>query len=122
MESINEIEFAREWEAAWNRHDLEAILKHFHEEVVFTSPVAKQIGFAPDGVVNGKAALRRYWTTGLALQPDIRFEVTAVYKGVDTLVIGFKNQKGMDRAEVLTFKDGLVTQGHGMFAVIGPDL
>jgi hypothetical protein len=92
-------------------------LKHFHEEVVFTSPVARQIGFAPDGVVIGKDALRRYWTAGLALQPDIRFEVTAVYQGVDSLVIAFKNQKGMDRAEVLRFKDGLVIRGHGVSEV-----
>jgi ketosteroid isomerase-like protein len=122
MESIDAIEFARQWEAAWNRYDVEAILKHFHEDVVFTSPIAKQIGFATDGVVNGKDALRRYWTKGLALQPDIRFEVTAVYEGIDTLVLAFKNQKGIDRAEVLRFKDGLVIRGHGVSAVTDPDL
>jgi ketosteroid isomerase-like protein len=49
MNRMNAIEFAREWEAAWNRRDVEAVLSHFHEDVVFTSPVAKQIGFAEDG-------------------------------------------------------------------------
>lgn len=114
MANINAIEFASEWEAAWNRRDVEAVLKHFHEDVVFTSPVAKQIGFADDGIVNGKNELRRYWTLGLERNPGLHFQITAVYKGVNTLVIVFKNQQGADRAEVLTFRDGLVMAGHGM--------
>jgi len=115
MDSIDAIEFGREWEAAWNRRDIEAVLKHFHDDAVFTSPVARQIGFAEDGVVSGKDALRRYWTAALAQNPDIRFEVTAVYQGTNTLVIAFKNQKAMDRVEVLTFRRGLVIEGHGTF-------
>ena len=114
MNRMNAIEFAREWEAAWNRRGVEAVLSHFHEDVVFTSPVAKQIGFVEDGVVKGKDALRRYWTMGLEKTPGLRFEVRSVYEGVNTLVITFKNEKGVDRAEVLTFRDGLVIAGDGM--------
>jgi ketosteroid isomerase-like protein len=116
LDSVHSIEFAREWEAAWNRRDVEAILKHFHDDVVFTSPVVKQIGFAEDGTVSGKDALRRYWTAGLAQNPDLRFQVTHVYQGINTLVIAFKNQKGIERVEVLTFRHGLVIEGHGLFA------
>jgi ketosteroid isomerase-like protein len=116
VESINAIEFGREWEAAWNRRDVEAVLKHFHDDAVFTSPVARQIGFAADGVVCGKDALHRYWTAALAQNPSLRFQVTAVYQGTNTLVIAYKNQKGIDRAEVLTFRLGLVIEGHGAFA------
>ncbi len=115
MNNVNAIEFAREWESAWNRQDVDAVLKHFHEDVVFTSPVAKQIGFAEDGIVNGKDALRRYWTTALAKSTNLRFQVTAVYQGVNSLVILFKNQQGVDRAEILTFRHGLVIEGHGAF-------
>jgi ketosteroid isomerase-like protein len=113
MESINAVEFSRNWEAAWNRHDVEAILKHFHDDAIFTSPIAKQIGFADDGVVKGKDALRRYWAAGLARNVDLRFEATAVYQGMNTLVIAFTNEKGVDRVEVLTFRNGLVVEGHG---------
>lgn len=116
MANVNAIEFGREWEAAWNRRDVEAILKHFHDDAVFTSPVAKRIGFAEDGVVTGKDALRRYWTAALAQNPNLRFHVTTVYQGVNTLVIAYKSQKGIDRAEVLTFRRGLVIEGHGAFA------
>jgi ketosteroid isomerase-like protein len=116
MMDVNAIEFSREWEAAWNRRDVEAILKHFHDDAVFTSPVAKRIGFATDGVVNGKDALRRYWTAALAQNPDLRFQVTTVYQGANTLIIAYKNQQGIDRVEVLAFRHGLVIEGHGAFA------
>ncbi|MGH9618025.1 MAG: nuclear transport factor 2 family protein [Acidobacteriaceae bacterium] len=113
MDNVNGLEFAREWEAAWNRRDVEAVLQHFHEHAIFTSPIAKDIGFAADGIVRGKDAIRRYWTAGLAQNPEIHFQVRKVYQGINTLVIVFSNRQGIDRAEVLTFKNGLVIEGHG---------
>jgi predicted SnoaL-like aldol condensation-catalyzing enzyme len=95
---------------------VKAVLKHFHDDAVFTSPVAKHIGFADDGVVNGKDALRRYWTAALAQNPDLHVQVTTVYQGENTLVIAYKNQNGIDRVEVLTFRQALVNEGHGAFA------
>jgi len=113
------IAFARAWEAAWNAHDVEAVLAHFAEDVVFTSPLAEQVIPGCGGVVAGKAALRHYWTTAMARSPALRFTVTSVYVGVDCLLIGFRNERGVDRFEVLRFRDGLVVEGHGTFAVEG---
>ena len=112
----NAVEFGDEWAAAWNRREVEAVLAHFHDDAVFTSPVAQQIGFSEDGVVRGKDALRRYWTAALARNPDLHFDVTGVFEGIDTVVIAFKSQKGVDRLEILVFKDGLVIEGRGTFA------
>jgi ketosteroid isomerase-like protein len=105
--------FAKAWEAAWNAHDLEAVLALFAEDVVFTSPLAKSLAGHEDGIVRGKAALRAYWAAGLAKLPDLHFEVTWVSEGVDLLVIGFRNERGVDRCEVLKFADGLIVEGHG---------
>lgn len=115
--TVDTIEFSRTWEAAWNRRDVEAVLEHFAEDAMFTSPVVQQLGFAEDGIVRGKDALRRYWLTGLDKNPDLRFRVTAVYRGIDTIVIAFQNERGVDRAEILKFSDGLVVEGHGTFIV-----
>ena len=57
--------FADEWVQAWNADDIEAVLAHFHDDVVFTSPVAARVVPKSGGVVRGKAALRNYWTTAL---------------------------------------------------------
>jgi ketosteroid isomerase-like protein len=109
--------FAKAWEAAWNAHDLEAVLALFAEGVVFTSPLAKSLAGHEDGIVRGKAALRAYWAVGLAKLPDLHFEVTSVSEGVDLLAIGFRNERGVDRLEILKFADGLVVEGHGTHPV-----
>nr|WP_238992467.1 nuclear transport factor 2 family protein [Jiangella ureilytica] len=44
--------FARDWVAAWNAH--EAVLRHFHEDVVFTSPVAARVLPESGGVLRGQ--------------------------------------------------------------------
>ena len=107
--------FAQHWLSAWNRHDLEALLEHFTDDVVFTSPVAAQLLPGSDGVIKGKDALRAYWTEGLRRIPDLRFEVVDVYAGIDVLVINYRNQKGGLVNEVLRFADGLVIEGHGCY-------
>lgn len=84
--------FAQQWVQSWNAHDLEAILRHFHDDVVFSSPVAATLLPGTAGVVRGKEALRRYWTTALQRIPDLRFDVEGVYQGVDTIVIAYRNQ------------------------------
>jgi len=109
------VDFVEGWVLAWNGRDLEAVLRHFADDVVFTSPVAAQLLDGSDGVIRGKAALREYWSEGLRRIPDLRFEVLGVYAGLRTLVINYRNQKGGLVCEVLTFDGGLVTQGHGTY-------
>ena len=67
--------YADRWVRAWNAHDVEAVLEHFHDDVLFTSPVAARVVPESGGAVRGKAALREYWTTALANQPDLQFGV-----------------------------------------------
>ena len=54
--------FTEDWLAAWNGHDIDAVLAHFHDDVVFTSPIAARVVPESGGMVRGKAALRAYWT------------------------------------------------------------
>jgi len=107
--------FADEWCAAWNRRDVEAVLAHFHDDVVFTSPYAAEFVPGSAGVVRGKAALREYWCAALAAVPDLHFDVIDVYRGVSVLVINYRNQKGGLVNEVLEFEGDLVRRGHGTY-------
>ncbi|MHA3023564.1 nuclear transport factor 2 family protein [Mycobacterium sp. BMJ-28] len=112
---MNTDAFAQDWLDAWNRHDVEAVLAHFHEDVVFTSPLAAELLPGSGGVVRGKAALRDYWTRGLAALPDLRFEMVGVYRGVSGVVINYRNHRGQLVNEVLMFDGGLVREGHGTY-------
>lgn len=104
--------FADDWIDAWNARDVEAVLAHYADDVVFTSPTAMRVVPDSGGVVRGKDGLRGYWARALAGNPDLHFELVAVYAGVDTLVLHYRNQRGALIAEVLTFADGLVAVGH----------
>jgi ketosteroid isomerase-like protein len=107
--------FVHQWVTQWNAHDLEGLLEHFAEDVVFTSPVAAKLVEGSDGVVRGRAALRAYWAEGLARIADLHFEVVATYVGVDVLVINYRNQNGGLVNEVLVFDGPLVVRGHGTY-------
>jgi ketosteroid isomerase-like protein len=108
--------FADEWVRAWNAHDVEAVLAHFHDDVEFTSPVAARVLPESNGVVRGKDALRRYWTTALTMVPDLHFDVVGVYRGESTLVINYRNHRGELVNEVLTFDGNRVRVGHGTYS------
>ena len=95
--------FAREWIAAWNSHDLEAILSHHDSNVVLISPVAAKILGDPSGTVSGIAALRNYFKKGLELFPELRFELFDVMFGLSSIILCYKNQKGTKSAEFMEF-------------------
>jgi hypothetical protein len=108
--------FAAQWVKDWNAHDVNALLAHFTDDVVFTSPVAVRL-LGGDGVIRGKEALRAYWSEGIRLIPDLHFEVVGVYAGIATLVINYRNQAGGLVSEVLTFDGDLVREGHGTYLI-----
>lgn len=97
--------FAAEWIEAWNRHDLDLILSHYSEDVVFTSPFAVKLLSAPDGTVRGLPALRNYFQLGLAAYPDLRFTLHHVAVGVDSLTLIYQSVKGMLAAETMVLDD-----------------
>ncbi len=113
------IAYAEDWVAAWNAHDIERVLAHFHDDAVFLSPFAKRIRPDSDGKLNGKAEIRDYWTAGIKAIPDLHFIVEQVFAGVDTIVILYANQTGVRVSEVLKFRDGLVIEASGNYP---PDL
>jgi hypothetical protein len=104
-----------QWARDWNARDLESLLSHFSDDVVFTSPIAASVLPGSGGVIRGKAALRAYWAEGLRRIPDLYFDVAAVYAGVRTLVINYRNQVGSLVCEVLVFDGSLVVEGHGTY-------
>ena len=54
--------FPQKWVDAWNAHDIEAVLDHFGDDVLFTSPVAARV--LPENRGSGCAARTRCGTTG----------------------------------------------------------
>ena len=111
-------EFAQEWIAAWNAHDLERILSHYSDDFEMHSPlIIERMGVA-SGMLKGKDAVRPYWAQGLAAQPPLRFELHDVLIGTDSLAIYYRNVTRQRMVtEVLRFNAaGKAVFGAGLYS------
>ncbi len=96
-------QFAQHWIAAWNSHDLDAIMSHYAPEVVLTSPTAAKLLNDPSGSVTGKEAVRRYFERGLEAYPNLTFELLDVMRGISSVILYYRNQKGTKTGEFMEF-------------------
>lgn len=103
--------FVQSWLAAWNSHDLDAIMSLYHDDVTLVSPTAQELLGDPAGEVKGKAALRAYFDKGLQAYPNLRFELLDVMWGLHSVVLCLLNQKGTRTAELMELDPaGMVTR------------
>jgi len=93
--------FARHWIEAWNDHDLERILAHYADDVVFSSPFIQTIGASPSGAIVGTKALLGYFTAALATYPTLTFHLHAVFRGIDTVTLLYESVNGLLAAETM---------------------
>ena len=116
-QNIDPQTFAEEWIAAWNKHDLDRILCHYAQNVVFRSPRIALVTGNATCVVRGIDALRAYWQQALDRNPNLRFELERVYASKDAITIAYRNHRGQNAAETLIFDElGLVTEGLAAYA------
>ncbi len=104
------LDFAEEWIAGWNAHDLERVLRHYTDDFTIETPMAAKLLPANTGFVAGKENIKAYWATGLQRIPDLRFEMLDLLTGIDGLTIYYLNTAtGKRSAEMLHFNGrGLV--------------
>ncbi|RMH50057.1 MAG: nuclear transport factor 2 family protein [Zetaproteobacteria bacterium] len=74
--------FATEWEAAWNSHDIDQIIRHYADDIVLVSPIADKLLGTPE--VAGVQSVRAYFMKGLEAYPNLEFKVIDVLHGVNT--------------------------------------
>lgn len=92
----------------WNAGHLDPILDLYADDAVLTSPLAADV--TGSEIIEGKDALRRYFTAALTRFPGLRFEVRDVLRGVDGVTILMVGAGGKTVAEVLTVKNGRVAR------------
>ena len=103
---MNADTFAARWIDAWNAHDLDRILAHYADDIVFESPASTRITGDPSGRVSGKAALADYWRQALARVPDLTFTLRSVYGGAGGVAIRYHSSRtGHEVVEVLQFNE-----------------
>lgn len=111
---------AQAWIAAWNRHDVEAVLSVFADDARFVSGLAQ--AYTGGTLVRGREALRRYWLAAIADRPDLRFELVAPIcdPAAQTLVVHYIAVVGGKRTracEIMRFEDGRQIDGEALYGV-----
>ncbi|MEI7783959.1 MAG: nuclear transport factor 2 family protein [Betaproteobacteria bacterium] len=90
-----------QWVAAWNAHDLEAILAHYADDIELYSPAIVKVMGEPSGVLRGKHNVRIYWARALTLFPDLQFELRETLLGVRSITLCYLGVQGRSVAEVM---------------------
>ena len=92
---------ATKWVEAWNALNLDAILSHYSDNIVLVSPIAERLVERSSGQIMGKEDLASYFRLGLKQYPDLHFRINNVMHGVNSLVIHYTNQNGIEAAEYM---------------------
>jgi len=95
--------FVADWIAAWNARDLDAVLDHYADDIVFWSPRIKIVTGRDIACVEGKPALEAYWSKAMEDAPELRFTLQRVYVGSEAITIAYANHRGENAAETLVF-------------------
>jgi len=98
-------EFAKDWIESWNSHDLERILTHYADDFEMSSPFIVQLMNEPGGTLKGKAAVGNYWRIGLAKSPGLKFVLSSVLTGANSVTILYTNHRAQLVAEVFIFNE-----------------
>jgi SnoaL-like domain len=101
----NASQFAEEWIEAWNNHDLNRILAHYSDDIIFSSPLLASLGGVATGNLSGREALGVYFKAALGKFPSLRFELRAVFHGTDALTMVYKSVNDLVAAETMVLND-----------------
>lgn len=103
---------AHAWLAAFNRHDVDALVALYAEEATHTSPKIRALHPDTGGKLRGKAALAAWWKDANARLPGLRYELTALTASTERVFIEYERhapgEKPMPVAEVFDVRDGKI--------------
>jgi hypothetical protein len=103
-------QFAEEWIEAWNNHDLNRIVAHYSDDIVFSSPFVASVGGVAAGALCGREELRVYFKAALSKFPSLRFELRTVFYGTDALTIIYKSVNDLLAAETMVLSDDFLVK------------
>jgi hypothetical protein len=103
--------FATSWFAAWNAHDLDAIMAHYAPGISHSSPfIARYNGDASCAPLHGADAVRAYFGRALERNPTLRFDRMHVAVGVDSVALVYRRMTGELAAETFFFDGSRVVR------------
>lgn len=88
------LESVERWIAAWNSHDLDAILSHYSTNVTFEAQTVTTRWSKPDGRLYGIEELRRHFALGLELAPELSFTLEQIFMAPSGYSVLYTRENG----------------------------
>jgi hypothetical protein len=102
---------ALQWIHDWNHRNINNIMDHYADDVMFYSPTVIRRWNKPEGKLEGKVSLEQHFKKGLEEMPDIHFEFHSILYGLNSIILFYKRETGILAADVVTFnKAGKVSE------------
>jgi hypothetical protein len=105
VNDLNIKTLALDWIAAWNKRDIDKIMYHYADNVIFYSPTVIKRWNSPEGKIEGKSKLKEHFLKGFELVPNLHFEYLDLLYGIDGMTIIYKRESGVLAADVVTLND-----------------
>jgi hypothetical protein len=95
------------WIDSWNRHDLDGIMEHYADTVIFEANTVVTRWGRPDGRLHGSSELREHFRRGLELAPSLHFDLEAVFTSPGGYAALYRRDNGNRVLDVVELdKDG----------------
>lgn len=85
---------AKDWIEAWNAHDLERIMSHYSQDVVFEAETVRARWGKPDGKLIGIEELKKHFALGLKLAPQLKFQLEQVLIAPSGYAVLYSRENG----------------------------
>lgn len=97
--------FAERWYAAWNAHDLDAIMACYEPTVQHSSPFIKRYNGVDDAWLVGIDAVRDYFRRALERNPTLRFDPLHTAVGLFSVTLVYRRMTGDLAAELFVLSE-----------------
>ena len=93
-------DFAKDWIASWNAHDLDRVMSHYDNNVEYYSMFLLKLTDNQTGMLQGKDNVKQYLAKGLDAYPDLQFKLLNVFLGVASVTLHYESVNNLIAAEV----------------------
>jgi predicted SnoaL-like aldol condensation-catalyzing enzyme len=105
-------QLTKQWIAAFNVHDVTALLALYHEQAAHFSPRLKLRNPETNGWIKGKEALHHWWADSFQRLPSLRYELVNCIANEQQVFMEYQRTVDAEAAtiiaEVLEIKEGKI--------------